>query len=214
MSQQHWDERYRDERYLFGERPNDFLVEAEIMLPRRSRVLVLGDGEGRNGVWLAQQGHDVTTVDLSEVGAAKARRLAESRGVTIEAHVADLAKFVGSPAARGPWDGIVSIFCHLPAALRAEVGRALTPELSARGSLIIESYTPAQIGLGTGGPSDESVLLTRDRVLADWPDLVLDCKVLERRIFEGHGHQGLSAVIQVLGRRPATTPRRGEHADG
>jgi len=196
---QRWDERYADDRYLFGERPNDFLVQAEIMLPRHSRVLVLGDGEGRNGVWLAQQGHQVVTVDISEVGVAKARRLAASKSVEIDFHVADLADFVDDEASAGPWDGIVSIFCHLPPELRRRVAQALSPRLSDRGKLIMEAYTPAQLSLGTGGPPDESLLMTRERVLRDWPDLVLDVRVLERRIFEGHGHQGLSAVVQVLG---------------
>lgn len=195
----HWDERYRDPRYLFGERPNDFLVEAEIMLPRRSRLLVLGDGEGRNGVWLAQQGHQVTTVDLSAVGVGKAQSLAQARGATIDAHVADLNDFLDDPVSAGPWDGVVSIFCHLPAELRARVGRELSARLSPRGLLILEAYTPAQLSMGSGGPSDEVVLLTRDRVQHDWGTLQLDVRLVERRIFEGPGHQGLSSVIQVLG---------------
>lgn len=201
-TQQVWDERYADPRYLFGERPNDFLVESEIMVPRGSRVLVLGDGEGRNGVWLAERGHHVVTVDLSPVGVDKARRLAAQRGVALEAHAADLDEFLDHDAAAGPWDAVVSIFCHLPAALRRRVANALTPRFSPRGVLVLESYTPAQIGLGTGGPQDQSLLLTRDRVLQEWPGVVLDCRMLERRVFEGHAHQGLSAVIQVIGHVP------------
>lgn len=199
-AQQVWDERYTDPRYLFGERPNDFLVESEIMVPRRSRVLVVGDGEGRNGVWLAEQGHHVVSVDLSPVGVRKARDLAARRGVELEAHVADLDEFLDHPAAAGPWDAVVSIFCHLPPRLRRRMAEVLTPRFSPRGVLVLESYTPAQLGLGTGGPPDESLTLTRDRVLHEWPGLVLDCRMLERRIFEGHAHQGLSAVIQVIGR--------------
>lgn len=201
-TQQVWDERYADPRYLFGERPNDFLVESEIMVPRGSRVLVLGDGEGRNGVWLAERGHHVVTVDLSPVGVDKARRLAAQRGVALEAHAADLDEFLDHDAAAGPWDAVVSIFCHLPAALRRRVANVLTPRFSPRGVLVLESYTPAQIGLGTGGPQDQSLLLTRDRVLQEWPGVVLDCRMLERRVFEGHAHQGLSAVIQVIGHVP------------
>ncbi len=200
---EHWNERYRDPRYLFGERPNDFLVEAEIMLGRGSRLLVIGDGEGRNGVWLAQQGHQVTTVDLSEVGVAKSRALAQARGVELDAHVANLTDFLDQPASAGPWDGVVSIFCHLPPEVRSQISPELATRLAPRGLLILEAYTPAQIGLGSGGPSDESVLLTRDRVEHDWGSLQLDIRLVERRIFEGPGHQGLSSVIQVLGQ-----PRR------
>lgn len=209
MSREFWDDRYSDPRYLFGERPNDFLVEAEVMIPRPTgagrseggRVLVLADGEGRNGVWLARQGHRVTTVDFSAVGVDKARRLADSHGVGIDAHVAELAAFVEAPEAEGPWDAVVLIFVHLSQELRRAVARALTPRLSERGVVIIEGYTPAQLSLGTGGPKDEALMYTRERVISDWPDLVLDVRVTERRIFEGPGHQGLSAVVQVLGRR-------------
>lgn len=196
-----WDERYSHPNFVFGYRPNDFLVSAEAMLRRRSRVLVLGDGEGRNGVWLARKGHRVTTVDLSEVGVAKARGLAEEHGVEIDAQVADLGDWVSTPAAEGPWDGIVSIFCHLPVDLRRRVSEGLTPRLAPLGRLILEAYTPEQLQLGTGRPPDESVLLNRERVLADWPGLDLDVRQTERRIFEGMAHQGLGSVVQVLGQR-------------
>ncbi|MEL4359071.1 MULTISPECIES: class I SAM-dependent methyltransferase [unclassified Luteococcus] len=196
-----WDSRYSHPNYVYGYRPNDFLVTAEVMLRRGSRVLVLGDGEGRNGVWLAQKGHDVTTVDLSEVGAGKARTLADERGVQLDIQVADLAEWVHTPAAQGPWDGIVSIFCHLNPELRRIVADALTPQLAPQGKLIMEAYTPAQPSLGTGGPKDPDVLLTRQHVLDEWPGLDLDVRLVERRIFEGMGHQGLGSVLQVLGQR-------------
>lgn len=201
QSAQWWDQRYSHPAYVYGERPNDYLAQTEKLLRRGSRVLVLGDGEGRNGVFLAGRGHRVTSVDLSEVGVRKARALAAARGVPLDAHVGDLTDWLGTDPAAGPWDGIVSIFCHLPAPVRAQVGRTLGPRLGRRGWLILESFTPAQIQLGTGGPQDESLLLTRERVLTEWPDLLLDVRLVERRIFEGMGHQGLSSVIQVLGRR-------------
>ena len=102
-SGQTWDERYSEDGFAFGTEPNDFLREVVEQLPR-GRTLCLGDGEGRNGVFLAQHGHDVTTVDLSPVGVLKARRLAAERGVTIDARVADLAQFDLGDAA---WDCIV-----------------------------------------------------------------------------------------------------------
>ena len=198
-----WDDRYDHPNYFYGFRPNDFLVTAEVMVRRRGRVLVLGDGEGRNGVWLAQKGHDVTTVDISEVGARKARVLAQERGVELDIQVADLADWVQGAAALGPWDAIVSIFCHLPSGLRYDVARALTPQLAPTGKLIMEAYTPAQPSMGSGGPKNEDLLMTRQKVVNDWPGLLLDVRITERRIFEGMGHQGLSSVIQVLGQ-----PRR------
>lgn len=196
-----WNDRYSHPNHLYGYRPNDFLVAAEVMVRRASRVLVLGDGEGRNGVWLAQKGHRVTTVDISEVGAAKARTLAGERGVELDIQVADLADWIHTPAAQGPWDAVVLIFCHLQPELRRAVADALTPQLAPQGKLIMESYTPAQPSMGTGGPKDPAVLLTRQNVLEEWAGLDLDVRMVERRIFEGMGHQGLSSVLQVLGQR-------------
>ncbi len=198
-----WDQRYSHTNLLYGFRPNNFLVEAEVMLPRAARVLVLGDGEGRNGVWLAGQAHHVVSVDFSGVAVQKARALADQRGVNVEMHCAELGEWIGTPAAEGPWDGVVSIFCHLAPELRRQVGEALTPRMKDRSTLIIESYTPAQLSLGTGGPRNEALLLTRQRVIDEWPGMALDIRIAERRVFEGMAHQGLSAVIQVLGQ-----PRR------
>ena len=202
-----WDARYSGPAFVFGYRPNDFLVDNQLMLRRGSRVLALGDGEGRNGVWLAQQGHQVTSIDLSMVGAGKAGELAAERGVSIDAHVGDIVEWLtDDPAAQGPWDGVVSIFVHLGSDERRRVAELLTPRMSPRGVLLLEAFTPAQRQLGTGGPSDEDRLLTRERVVRDWPGLHLDVRLTDRRIFEGTGHQGLGSVIQVLGRpRAATT---------
>ncbi len=198
-----WDARYSHPNYVYGYRPNDFLRDSAVLLKRQGRVLVLGDGEGRNGVWLAQKGHRVTTVDLSRVGVRKAQALARERGVSLDARVGDLRTWLDSDDAQGPWDGVVSIFCHLPSALRRQVAEILTPRIAADGVLIVESYSTAQPSLGSGGPSEDDLLLTRDRVRAEWPRLALDVRLVERRIFEGMGHQGLSSVVQVLGR-----PRR------
>ncbi|HET9128531.1 MAG TPA: class I SAM-dependent methyltransferase [Propionibacteriaceae bacterium] len=205
-ARQAWDSRYAHPTFRFGYRPNDFLVDNQLMLRRGSRVLALGDGEGRNGVWLAEQGHRVTSIDLSEVGARKARTLASERGVTVDAHVGDLVEWLADdPAAQGPWDGVVSIFVHLAAEERRAVAELLTPRMSPRGVLLLEAFTPAQLQLGSGGPADEGTLLTRERVVHDWPGLHLDIRITDRRMFEGSGHQGLASVIQVLGRpRPAT----------
>ncbi len=196
-----WDARYSHPKFVYGYRPNDFLVENALMLRRRSRVLCLGDGEGRNGVWLAEQGHRVTSIDLSPVGVAKATTLASERGVGIDAHVGDLIGWLADhPASLGAWDAVVMIFVHLASDERRRVAELVTPRLSPRGLLLLEAFTPAQLQLRTGGPSDERLLLTRDRVLHDWPGLHLDIRITDRRIFEGMGHQGLGSVIQVLGR--------------
>ncbi|MGA4670456.1 SAM-dependent methyltransferase [Propionibacteriaceae bacterium Y1923] len=197
-----WDARYDHPNHVYGYKPNDFLAQNEILLRRGSRVLCIGDGEGRNGVWLAERGHRVTTVDISAVAVGKARALAAERGVQVEALVGDLEAWVHTEAAQGPWDAVVSIFCHLPADIRGGISQALVGLMAPSGKLLLEAYTPAQLQLGTGGPSEESVLLNRERVQQDWAGLVLDIHLVERRIFEGMAHQGLSSVVQVLGQKP------------
>lgn len=201
MTSQLWNERYSHPNYLFGYRPNDFLRDNASLLRPGSRVLCIADGEGRNGVWLASKGHEVTWLDFSETALEKAKALAQEKGVTLDYQLMDLADWVDAPAPLEPWDAIVNIFCHLPLELRQRVAATATAQTAMGGTLIYENYTPAQPGLGTGGPSQRELLMTPDEVRADWPGWALDVRVVERRIFEGMGHQGLSSVVQALGRR-------------
>ncbi|AXE39298.1 class I SAM-dependent methyltransferase [Acidipropionibacterium virtanenii] len=204
-----WDERYRRFPELYGSRPNDFLVTTEILLPRGARVLVVGDGQGRNGVWLAGRGHEVTSVEQSPVAVRQAQGLARARGVALTCVVADLAQWITTPEATGPWDAVVWIFVHLPRAARARIGAGLGPALQPEGRLIMETYSTAQPQLRSGGPTDPEVLSHRDDAAAHWPDLIVESRILERRIFEGRAHQGLGSVVQVLGRGRGRRPRRG-----
>lgn len=199
MSAQDWDERYRHPNLLFGYRPNEFLKAQARMLRPGSRVLCLGDGEGRNGVWLAQQGHDVVSLDFSQVALDKALRLADERGVAIETWCVDLADWVSLPDPARRWDAVVSVFVHLPVALRRSVAETATRQCSPGAKLILEAYTPAQPSLGSGGPRDPELLMTRADVQGDWQGWRLEVRILERRIFEGMAHQGLGSVVQALG---------------
>ena len=124
----------------------------------------------------------------------------------ISARVADLAEWVETPAAEGPWDAIVSIFCHLPPAVRQQVGWALAPRLSEQGVLVLESYTPDQLGRGGGGPPTADLMLTSDLARQDWPGLDLWAVESERTVDEGEGHRGLAAVLQVVGRTAGQRP--------
>ena len=196
-----WDQQYAGDDYRYGTAPNAFLREQATHFAPASDILVPGDGEGRNGVWLAQQGHDVVSLDFSRVGLDKAEALAAERGVTIETWHLDLADWVDLPDPDVPWDAIVSVFVHLPQPLRGRVAEAATRQSRPGAVLILEAYTPAQPALGTGGPKDPALLLTGRDVTADWEGWRLDVRLVERRIFEGMGHQGLSSVVQALGLR-------------
>jgi SAM-dependent methyltransferase len=203
-----WDERYAVDDYLFGEEPNDFLRDQARLLRPGSRVLCIGDGEGRNGVHLASLGHRVVSLDSSATGLRKAEALAVRRGVELETWLVDLAEYVQHPAPPEQWDAVVSIFCHLPPPLRRDVARTLTAQTRPGGVLLYEAYTPAQLALGTGGPKKLELLVTRAQLFADWSDgWELDVRLLERQIVEGSGHNGLSSVVQAIGLQSA--PRRG-----
>lgn len=197
-----WNSRFSVQEYVYGTQPNDFLVEATSALPPvPARILSLGEGEGRNAVYLASLGHRVTGVDGSDVGLSKARRLAAERGVPLETVVSDLADFTITP---GAWDAVVIIFCHLPMPLRRQVHRAAAKGLRPGGALVLEAYTPAQLALRTGGPSVRELLYTAEALREDFEGLELPVlRELERNVIEGTRYSGWSAVVQVLGRAPA-----------
>ena len=196
-----WDARYADAGFAYGEAPNDFLVEVEPELPRNARVLCLAEGEGRNAVFLASRGHVVTAVDLSRVGLEKASALATRRGVSITTIVADLASFVIEPSA---WDAIVAIWMHLPRSLRERVYADAARGLRPGGAIVIEAYRPEQLSFGTGGPREEAMLVRPDDLRGELGALSLvRFEAIERDVHEGTFHEGRSAVVRVLARRPA-----------
>lgn len=200
MNPAFWDNRYAAPDFVFGTEPNDFLRACAGHIPA-GPVLCLGEGEGRNAVFLAGRGHAVTAVDQSATGLAKARRLAAERGLVLETKVADLADYRIPP---GTWAAIVSIFLHLPPALRAQVYAQAAAGLQPGGVLILEAYTPAQLAFGTGGPKVVELLPTLTGLRAELAglDLVI-ARECERDVIEGAGHSGRAAVVQVLARRPA-----------
>lgn len=194
-----WDERYSSAEYAYGTEPNDFLVARYRQLPSGT-VLCLGEGEGRNAVWLAQQGFQVSAVDASGVGLEKARRLAAERGVNIATIHVDLAHY---RIEREAWDGVVSIFCHLPPSLRAMVHRQVVAGLRQGGVLLLEAYTPRQIELGTGGPTVAELTMGLDDLRSELVGLdLVHAQELEREVHEGRYHFGRASVVQVIGIKP------------
>ena len=186
-----WDEKFGADHFFYGTEPGD--------------VLCLADGEGRNGVYLATQGHRVTSVDSSAAGLAKTQRLAAERGVSVTTVPADLADFIIEP---GAWDVIVSIFCHLPPPLRRSVHAACGAGLKPGGRFVLEAYTPDQVGRGTGGPPTADLMMTLADVSAELEglDIVHGVETV-RPIHEGRGHTGDGAVVQIIAvKREAAAP--------
>lgn len=194
-----WDSRYSGNDFFYGTAPNDFLAARAEVLPAGGRVLCLAEGEGRNAVFLAERGLQVTGVDGSKVGLEKAQRLAQQRNVPLATEVADLSDF-DLGAAR--WDGVVSIWCHLPQPLRASLHPRIVSALAPGGVFILEHYHPRQLGRGTGGPSDASMMITLEELRRDFAELEeLHAFEGERDVHEGAGHGGLSVVTQFIARR-------------
>lgn len=190
-----WDQRYRKPGYTYGTVPNDFLASVAHHIPP-GKVLSLGEGEGRNAVYLAGLGYRVTAIDASAVGAEKTLRLAAERDLSVETAVADLTSYQIAPAS---WNGIISIFCHMPAPLRQRVHRAVTAGLLPGGVFVLEAYTPRQLEYGTGGPPVRDLLVTLSELRTELHGLELEvAREVERDVQEGRCHQGRSAVVQVL----------------
>ena len=193
-----WNNRFATDRHVYGETPNSFVAEVASQIPA-GPVLCLAEGEGRNAVHLATLGHQVTAVDQSEVGLAKARRLAEKRGVKIETVVSNLADYFIAP---GAWAGMVTTFAHLPPDLRRRLHRAVAAGLQPGGVYILEAYTPAQLAFATGGPKSPELLMTLAGLREELSGLeFLAGRELEREVIEGGGHTGRAAVVQILARQ-------------
>jgi len=193
-----WNERYSQPGYIYGTKPNDFLVSMSGAIPP-GRVLCLAEGEGRNAVFLASCGYEVVAVDSSEVGLEKAQQLAVEQGVTITTVLADLRDYPIEPAS---WEGIVSIFCHLPRELRVPLHSAVVRGLKPGGVFILEGFTPQQLGRGTGGPPNVELLMSLADLRTELAGLkmVHACEI-EREVVEGSYHSGLASVVQIVGAR-------------
>jgi 2-polyprenyl-3-methyl-5-hydroxy-6-metoxy-1,4-benzoquinol methylase len=195
-----WDQRFAEPGYKYGTEPNAFLCQQAARLAPASRVLVPGDGEGRNGVWLAGQGHRVTSVDYSAVGLQKAQALAAGRGVALTTELVDLADWAPTAATL---DAVVLVYTHLPSAIRQAAHRRLAQGLRAGGWMLLEAFHPEQLAHSSGGPRDVDMLYTPALLDADFAGL-LRCELSwhgEIHLAEGPGHQGLAHVTRWLGRR-------------
>jgi SAM-dependent methyltransferase len=193
-----WDERYVGKEYFYGTHPNHFLTTVTGLLPERSNILCVGEGEGRNAVFLARQGFNVTAVDYSVEGKKKALTLAQQNEVVIDYQLSGLENFnFGSKK----WDAVVSIFCHLPVGIRADVHGQLEKSLKVNGLFIIQAYNPKQLEFNTGGPKDNSMLYTDSLLRDDFKGLEwLKLENSLTEISEGLGHHGLSSVLNGIGR--------------
>jgi len=196
----HWQERFAGEEYRFGTEPNAFLKSQAHLLREGQRALAIADGEGRNGVFLAGQGLDVMSVDFSPNAQEKARKLAAARGVTMSIEQVDIVNW-DWPA--NAFDVIAGIFFQFAGPVdRVKIFAGIKKALKPGGLLLLEGYRPKQLDYKTGGPSQAENLYTRELLEAAFADFdSVDIREYDAEINEGPGHAGLSALIDLVGRK-------------
>lgn len=198
-----FDDRYTEPGYHYGKDPDPFLASLAARFEPGQKALLPGDGEGRNGVWLATRGLHVTTFDLSKVGVEKSRALAAEQGVTIDAQVAAAETYAWPPAAT--FDVVMLNYLHLPPARREPLHRSAWNALKPGGLFILQAFSPRQLDRrkqgAEGGPQIRDNLYTVDMMRADLPGATFE--LLEDADIElhGHSHHGLCAVLRVVAQR-------------
>jgi cyclopropane fatty-acyl-phospholipid synthase-like methyltransferase len=205
-----WDERYSGDDYFYGTEPNAFLVSQRALLRPGMRCLAVADGEGRNGVWLAQQGLEVLSVDGSHVAQAKAKKLAQQRGVAMLFEQVDLLQrdWPVLSSVEGGEDGfdvVVAIFIQfVTSPQREQMFASIKRCLKMGGLLLLQGYTPRQLEYRTGGPSQAENLYTEAMLRNEFADMdILQLREHDDVIHEGSGHSGMSALIDLVARKRA-----------
>jgi SAM-dependent methyltransferase len=196
-----WNTRYAQSDWLFGREPNAFLCRQAPNLPRQGRALCVADGEGRNGIFLAQHGLQVTSFDLSAVAVDKARTWMAEAGVSIDLHVCSDDDF---PWGEGDYDVVAAIFVQFaPPAARARMFRHIWTSLKPGGVLLIQGYTPKQLGYRTGGPDNIEHLYTPDILRQHFPEASWALmREYDDDLAEGSAHRGRSALIEAVALKP------------
>lgn len=197
-----WNTRFAATDYVFGTAPNAFLAAQAQRLKPGMTALAIADGEGRNGVWLAQQGLQVTGFDFSPNGLTKAERLAADRKVQISYHLADINDWDWDAQ---QYDVIAAIFFQFARpAERTRIFAGLMRALKPGGLLLLQGYRVEQLKYGTGGPSVAEHLYTEPMLREAFAALdILHLASHDDEIEEGTGHKGMSALIDLVARRPA-----------
>ncbi|CRK85417.1 class I SAM-dependent methyltransferase [Neobacillus massiliamazoniensis] len=196
----HWNTRFQAKNYIYGTNPNVFLTDIQKKLQLSGDALTIAEGEGRNAVFLAEQGMNVTAWDYAESGLTKTKKLAEERGVAVHTELVDLNE---ASWRTNQWDELVCIFGHFPAELRQKTLRGVKEAVKPGGYFISEVYSIHQIPYKSGGPKELEFLYTPEEFLQTFPDWrIVHFFMGEVVRHEGELHNGLAHVIQFVGQKP------------
>jgi SAM-dependent methyltransferase len=195
-----WDDRYSASDYAFGTAPNQFLTAQHQRLKPGMKTLVVGDGEGRNGVWLASQGLDVLSVDLSPIGLEKTQALAAQHQVSLQTECADLTTWNWAEAT---YDLVVSIYVHFAPDVRQQVHGSMLGSLKPGGLIILEGFNPDQIqyqrDYNSGGPNNPTMLYDPEMLRQDFVEgEILELTETITELHEGQYHDGKAAVVRLV----------------
>lgn len=195
-----WNAKYDCRGLLYGHQPNEFLAKhAASVLPPSARILSLGEGEGRNAVWLGRHGWQVCAVDVSAHALAKLHRIAAEAGVVIDTRRADVSHF---DAGYADFDAVIILHMHLPPEARREAHRRAINALEPGGVLLLEALRPEQLAQPSSGPSAADCLYTADLLAEDFAPLQIKYLGTEDRDIRAGQHQGMTSVVSLIGRKP------------
>jgi hypothetical protein len=196
-----WNERFSTDEYVYGKKPNQFLKATFEKNPNlfQNPVLLLGDGEGRNGVYLALNKLDVTSLDFSEKALKKAKLLADEKKVPLKTILSDINKYKFK---KDYWGTIISIFFHLESNRRKQLHRNIKTSLRQNGLIVLEAYSPRQLQYDSGGPKNIEMLYTVEELKNDFHDFeIIQLEEVETILSEGVLHQGRASVVRFVGKK-------------
>ena len=190
-----WHERFSAEEYVYGKEPNGFVVDATELMPQ-GKVLCIAEGEGRNSVYLASLGFDVTAWDFAQSGLEKTRQLADEKGVDVKTEFRDLADVIWESE---QWDAIIHIFGHFPSNVMNRTLSGIKKALKPGGYYVSELYSKEQLRYGTGGPRNEEMLVNPKEMLEQFDGYFMKhFYVGEVNREEGKLHTGTAHVVQSM----------------
>ncbi len=200
MDRHEWDERYAGTELVWTAQANQFVMAELSGLPP-GRALDLGAGEGRNAIWLAEQGWQVTAVDFSAVGLAKGAKLAEGRGVSVQWAEADLREYEPAP---GRYDLVLLAYIHLPGDGFARLLGTAADALAPGGTLLVIGHDLDNLSHGYGGPQDPDVLHRADAIVAALPGLTIQQAGQAQRAVQTADGERTAIDTLVRAQRPAS----------
>jgi len=194
----HWESRYTQEAYAYGIDPNTFFGESLKELPI-GRLLLPGEGEGRNAVYAASLGWQVDAFDFSENGREKALKLAKSHHVSLSYTIEDYAHFDPEPQ---QYDAIGLIYTHMTPDIRTAFHERIAASLKPGGILILQAFSKHQLGKTTGGPKQMDMLFSMDELREDFKGLTIEkLEELDVDLSEGTYHQGIGSIIRMIAKK-------------